>query len=321
MSDMLNVPQVDLQGNAVGESTEQSTEDAALEQALDLKAEGSEEVSAEEQVEEKEVDPFDSKFAALSRKEKAFRDDSEAKNKALDDKIALLDEKLAKLEEASKEPEPEPVKPLDYRLKRNPLKTLEEQGLDFDTLTNLALNDGKLTPEMQLNLMKEEIEASYEAKFKVLEERLASKDEEALQVRKEQEEQTYNTTLSNFKDEINAFVDDSDSLDLIKEYDAQDQVYEVISAHHKETDRIMDIKEAADYVEEYLLEEARKLANNPKLRERLFGEENNKPVQEKKPSSVTLSNTQSSQIPTESVRYLSNEESLKKAAASLKWND
>ena len=37
-------------------------------------------------------------------------------------------------------------------------------GLSYDKLTELALNDGKLTPEMQMRLMREELEGDYKSK-------------------------------------------------------------------------------------------------------------------------------------------------------------
>ena len=52
-------------------------------------------------------------------------------------------------EESNKEQEPEvePEIPLEYKLKQNPLKALEEMGLSYEKLTELMLNDGKLTSE------------------------------------------------------------------------------------------------------------------------------------------------------------------------------
>lgn len=319
MSDLNNVPTFDISGKAP--EKEESSLENALEERQGEEPEKSEELKAQAEGEEleteesKDKDPFDAKFAALSRREKAFREEVEQKNKALDEKLAMIQEKLSAFEEVNKEPEPEPEIPFEQRLKRDPLQALRDAGYDYDTLTNIALNDGKLTPEMEMKLMKEELESGYKSEIQKLREQLEEQKEKESQLAKEKEEQEYSKTVENFKSEIRSFVDSSESHDLIKEYKAHDQIFEVISSHHAETGKVMDVEEAANYVEEYLLEEARKLVKNERIRKRVLPEDQEP---QKKPSGVTLSNSQSSQIPVET-RPVSNEESIARAAAKLRW--
>ena len=112
-------------------------------------------------------DDFSRKFAALSRREKEIR----AKEAEYEKRIADLENRFT-----VKEPEKEPEVPFEYKLKQNPLKALEEMGLSYDKLTELALNDGQLTPDMQMKLMREEIENGYQSKYKELEDRILEKE-------------------------------------------------------------------------------------------------------------------------------------------------
>ena len=100
-------------------------------------AEPQEESNEFKDLEQPQDSEFDRKFAALSRKEKALRD----RELELDKKYGNKEKEL----------------PLERRIRANPLKALEELGLDYDKLTELALNDGRLTPDMQMKLMREEL--------------------------------------------------------------------------------------------------------------------------------------------------------------------
>lgn len=288
-------------------NNEQNAQDEALSQSIENKKAEEEVVEQTEEIKKAGPD-LDSKFAALSRKEKEIRE----MEKAFKEKYASFEEKFASLTKKEEEPEPEPQEPLEWRLKKDPINTLKEFGLDMDTLTNLLINDGQLTPEMKAELMKEELQNDYKSEIQKLR-------EELLQEKKQKEEQEYNNTIAAFKSEIQEHVESSEELELTKAAGAFDQVYEVIRAHHEETGNVMSIEDASNYVEQYLEEEAEKLAKIEKIRKKLLPQDAPKP--ESKTPGVTLSNSQSSQVPNETKRFLSNEESLQKAAALLKWND
>ena len=125
-----------------------------------------------EQTEQTETDQFSKKFAALSRREKDIR----TKEQEYEQKLADLQAKYEAVAPKQEEVNNEEQLPLEYRLKRNPLKTLEELGFGYEKLTELALNDGKLPPEMQMKLMREELESDYKKKFEALEEKLTAKE-------------------------------------------------------------------------------------------------------------------------------------------------
>ena len=253
----------------------------------------------EESNEFKDLEPsqdseFDRKFAALSRKEKALRE----RELELDKKYGNKEKEL----------------PLERRIRANPLKALEELGLDYDKLTELALNDGRLTPDMQMKLMREELENDYKDKFNSLEERLNAKE-------KMEEEAKYDAVKQGFVGEINSFINENKSdFEYVAHNDATDVVYDVIEEHYNETGRILDIKEAVEAVESYLEEEAEKLLNLGKVKNRLTSmrDEYEQPQRQ---SQTTLSNAHSAQGNERVSRKLTDEESKSAMAKMLQWDE
>tara|TARA_R100001086_G_scaffold236792_1_gene160452 strand:- start:22 stop:939 length:918 start_codon:yes stop_codon:yes gene_type:complete len=245
-------------------------------------------------------DKFASKFAALSRKEKALRD----REAEYESKFEEMERRLAEYETQSQEPEVD----WEQLLRRDPLKALEEAGLGYDKLTELALNDGKLTPDMQMSAMREEIERDYKRKFEDLEERLQAKEEAEV-------EEYYNNVQDNFQEEIGSFVSQNE-YELINASEANGLVYDVIEEHYNDTGIILDMKEAADAVESYLEDEAMKLMRLNKISSR-FGI-NPPELEEMMDSQVTLSNDHAAHVNYEGAnRMLSDDESKAKAAAFL----
>ena len=289
------------------ENTHEHLNDVVMNQDSDLDASEEVEQSLEEAREPEKSDDFSRKFAALSRREKEIR----AKEVEYDKRIAELEERLGSF---GKKPEPEPELPIEYRLKKDPLRALEDMGLSYDKLTELALNDGKLTPEMQMRLMREELEGDYKKKFEELENRLLEKE-------KSDEQRRYDDIQRGFQNEIEDFVEsNSDKYELIKANEANDIIYDVIEEHYNETGRILDIEEAAEAVENYLEEEAEKLLSLGKLRSK-FGIENDFEREESpRQSQVTLSNAMSAQANERVGRKLSDDESKALAAKMLKWD-
>ena len=289
------------------ENTHEHLNDVVMNQDSDLDASEEVEQSLEEAREPEKSDDFSRKFAALSRREKEIR----AKEAEYDKRIAELEERLGSF---GKKPEPEPELPIEYRLKKDPLRALEDMGLSYDKLTELALNDGKLTPEMQMRLMREELEGDYKKKFEELENRLLEKE-------KSDEQRRYDDIQRGFQNEIEDFVEsNADRYELIKANEANDIIYDVIEEHYNDTGRILDIEEAAEAVENYLEEEAEKIFRLGKFRSK-FGIENDFEQEESpRQSQVTLSNAMSAQANERVGRKLSDEESKALAAKMLKWD-
>ena len=291
------------------------TNEAYAESDAKLEVEEALQEKAAEEASEPEEDKFASKFAALSRRDKELRE----REAEINNKLALLEEKFAALENPPK-PEKEPELPLEYRLKSNPLETLKEMGLGYDKLTELALNDGKLTTDMQMQLMREELESKFGSELERLQNELAEKE-------KAQEEQKYEEVVNNYMNELTEFVNTDQKYELIRANDSVDLVYDVIEDYYNETGRILDMNEAADQVEAYLEEELDRIVNNTQKLQEKFGltkaeAEKIVEAQEQKSSndSPTLSNTHSTVVSKQGSPK-TRDESLLAAASLLKWND
>ena len=292
-------------------AAEQIDKDQELSGAMLDKA--AEEATTSEQESEKtetatvEPDKFASKFAALSRKEKALRD-----------REAQIDARLAEIEAKAKEQEEKFGKyaSLGERLQTEPIKVMEEEGLTYEQLTQMILNDGNPTPEMQIQRLRDEIEGKYTNEVANLRKELEEKEEAQKQAKHEE-------VIENFMGEITEFVNKDEQYEFIRANNAVNLVYSVIEEYHQETGRILSTKEAADQVESHLEEEAKKFVKLKKIQGMLKpSEPDQEPTEPKSTeSSPTLSNTQSSQVPNSAERKLSYEESLQEAAKLIKWDE
>ena len=95
----------------------------------------------------------------------------------------------------------------------------------------------------------------------------------------------------------------------------------MINEHYQETNRILDIQDAAEAVEEHLLEEARKFTSLKKLSASQSQEESEEPITEQRQSPVTLSNAHTAQASQPAESKLSDEQSKARMAELLKWSE
>jgi hypothetical protein len=265
-----------------------------------------------QEAEKVEEQKFARKFAALSRKEKQLK----AKEAEYSKRLAELE---ARLVEKEKPVEKVVEQPLEQRFRQDPFKALEDLGIPYDKLTELALNDKKLTPEMQMKLMRDELESGYKAKFEELEKRFNEKEQN-------EQKANYDRIQRNYMNKISSFVDSNpETYEFIKANNASSVVYDVVESHYKESGKVLTIKEAADAVESHLEEEAEKLLRLNKVGRRLqaYMEQQNKPKESTIQEPVTLTNSHSQLTAEEknSKPMLSDEESKREIAKMLRWID
>lgn len=304
--------QTDSGPNFGGSAVDSSTADllnAAITKASEQPTEGAEqhteEPKAEPTPEQKaQEEKFAARFAALSRKEKQIR----AQEAKIQQQMADLEAKIKALETGRTEVET--FKSLPDRLKKEPLKVLEEQGLTFEQLAQMVLNDGKPTQDMML--------AEYDKKVMSRIEELQKKIEEK---EKQEQEQKYEQAIQAFQTQLTDFIEQTPDYELIRANSAMEIVFDVIEQHHAETGEIMSNKEACDAVEEYLLEEAKKLVDREKVKKLLQPQQPEKPAAPSGKAPPTLSNAQAAQASKNVARNLSDEESKAEAAKLLKWQD
>jgi hypothetical protein len=244
-------------------------------------------------------DKFASKFAALTRKEKQIREYQNSL-KAKEQQLAAKDQEYNKLIELRE---------------KDPKKFLEAVGLSVDDLVNLYL-DNQVAAEVDTKPVN--VDPALKAlqdKIEQLENQTIEKEKQAL---KKQEE----AVINGFKQEINTFLEsDQANYELILSNKLEHEVFNLIEQHYAETKKILDVKEAADMVEDYLFQEAQKLLNLNKIKSKVGLNQAAKPSNDgMSESNFTLTNTQASSRPTNTGDLLSDRESIEKLSQLLKWD-
>jgi hypothetical protein len=299
------------------ETQEVKAEAAVEEQKVEAKTEEADKASEDKKADSEEKKPeedkkFAQKFAALSRREKAIKE-----------REKKLEQRLADLEAKSKPQAEAPKEPLELRLKKNPFETLKELGLDYGALTQIALNEGKLTPELQMQVMRQELEGQYKSEIDQLRQRLDGREKQEEEAKQAKQTQDF---LAEIKQHISSNTTDYDLLSFEGE-DGVDVVTDVIVQHYNTTGEVMTIKEAADLVEEQLLEEAKiRLAKSKKVQGLITQPKPTAkaaPTEQKteKRASVTLSNEQAQVASTKKTQALSREEAIAEASKLIRYSE
>lgn len=188
--------------------------------------------------EPEETRPLSPQFAELARAKRALQ---------------VKERDLALREEALKTQNPAGNEDLIAKLKANPLSVLQEAGVTYDQLTEAILNNQSgLNPEIQ----------RLEAKIKALEEgvngQLTSRDQQAEQ-----------QVLAELKREALALTAQGEQFEAIREAKAHQYVVDLIHRTWKSTGEVMDVTEAAELVENQLIDEALPFARIKKVQSRL----------------------------------------------------
>ncbi len=135
--------------------------------------------------------------------------------------------------------------------KTSPLKALAMLGLDYNQLTQIAINNGNIPPEVQMQQLMQRQEAF---------ERRQQESEAARQALEVQQRQAYlqqqhmelqNTIQTECKEP---------QYPLIQFNGAQNDVYELIILTWQQQGRVLEVKDASKRVEDYLVAEAKKAA-------------------------------------------------------------
>lgn len=201
-------------------------------------------------------EPISSQYATLARKEKALRQQQQA----LRAREAELKAKEAALQ-APKAPTIDESKyvPKD-RLTADPFTVLNELGLTYDQLTELALNAPK--PE-QLAMMNE---------VRALKAEIAALKGETENTKKsfeENQKQQYTQAMNQIRNEVKHLVKIDPQFETVAATNSINDVVELIERTFNEDGILMTVEEAAQQVEEYLVEEAIKLAKLKKIQQKI----------------------------------------------------
>lgn len=211
-----------------------------------------------------ETQPLSPQFAALAKTKRALQ----VKERELAQREADLKTKVPNLDEY--------VSKAD--LKANPLKIFET-GITYDQLTEAILNNP--------NAGSSEI-AALKADIQALKEGLDTKFNERDQLSEKQ-------VLSQMKRETDLLTAEGEQFEAIRKARAQQDVVDLIHRTWKDSGEILDVRDAAELVENQLIDEALPFAQIKKLQSRLAPQETPQPEVPKPGTKVmrTLTNRDS----------------------------
>ena len=189
-------------------------------------------------------------YAALARKEKALRaqvqqfkqeqatfkqqmDQFQAQKAEIDRKLAMLD-----------------------RLDKDPWSVLNEKGVTYDQITAQVLSQ----PSAQ-----DQAIAKLEAQIKAQNDAIERQQKAAEQQQTEQ----YQQAVNQIRFEAKTLVANNPEFEMVKATNSVNDVVELIEKTFKEDQVLLTVEEAAQMVEEYLTDEALRIAKVNKIQQRL----------------------------------------------------
>ncbi len=200
-------------------------------------------------------EPISSQYAVLARQTKALR----AKQVELQKREAALAAKEAP--QAPQQPSFDESKYISKdRLLQDTFGTLAELGLSYDTLATQATNAP--TPE----------QIEWKNTVKALKDEIAALkgDQESVKKSFEQRDQdSYKQALNQIRSEASAVIKNNPEFETIRETGSTDDVVELIEKTFAQDGTLLTVEDAAQQVEDYLVEEAMKIARIKKIQQRL----------------------------------------------------
>lgn len=198
------------------------------------------------------------KFAQLARQEKALRMKIQQQEQSIKTREAALQARETELN--SKQPDLSKYVPKD-RIKQDLLSVMAEEGLSYDDMVQQLINQTS-TPrdprvEATMNELRNEIKA------------LRQQGEDAKKQAADQQTQAYQAAVKQIKTDVTNLVHKDPAFETIKSTRSVNDVVELIERNYQHTGIVMTIEDAAQQVEDYLVEEAMKLTKIGKIQQRL----------------------------------------------------
>lgn len=136
---------------------------------------------------------------------------------------------------------------------KDPKAFIEKNGLSYSALTDVYLNDGKPTPEQQIQQLQARIDS-------LIESQKQEKEDEGTKAAQ--------AKIEGFKRNIQGVIEQTEGerFELIKAQKAHGLVFDVIQNYFAETGEMLPVSEAADFVENELYTEAQGLLGLSKFK-------------------------------------------------------
>lgn len=249
VSDPSNVAVEDLQtrqNDTVVDPTQTSTEEVTQTAATTT------------ETEEEAPTPLSTQYAILARKEKALRAKAIATEQSLKAREAALTAREAEIQSKSNQDLSNYIS--KDKLRQNAFGTLTELGLTYDDISQQAL--AAQSPDAQ---------AIRQIREEVAEELKTLREEQAKtrQTFEQQQAESYKQAVNQIRIETRQLVNADPSYETVKAANAINDVVELIERTFKEDGTLLTVEQAAQAVEEHLVEEAFKFSQLGKIQERL----------------------------------------------------
>lgn len=227
------------------------------------------------ETEETKQDPALSRqFAQLARQERALRAKVQQQEQAWKAKEAALTAREAEIASKSSQYESGWVK--QDRIKQDALTVLAEAGVSYDELTQQIINQQPRDPRVDatINELKAQIQE------------LKAANETSQKSSQDQQQQAYQAAVRQIETEARNLVKSDPNFESIKATNSVKDVVELITETYNKDGILLTVEEAAQQVEDYLTEEAYKLASLSKIQKRMQANAS------KQPTNATAQKTQ-----------------------------
>ncbi len=217
-----------------------------------------EEPQAPEVTEEKtKEDPLSNQYAILARREKALRAKVQQQEQAYKAREAQLAEREAKL---TKQPQFDASKYVSIeQFKADPLRVMADTGLSYDELTQQLLNQSPRDPRTEATISR------LEAKIKAMEDAIDNSQKSY----SENQQQAYQAAVRQIQTDVTQLVKSDPTFETIKATNSVKDVVQLIEETYKKDGVLMTVEEAAQEVEDYLVDQLTKYANIGKIKQRV----------------------------------------------------
>lgn len=233
--------------------------------------------------------PLSPQYAAIARKERALRDQ---KRQFDAERQAFKSEQEAAKAKQTQEQNGFVSKD---KLVKDPWSVLNEAGITYDQLTNQALN-----PPSEQDRLIQEMRAEIQ-ELKVATKQVNTNIEQ-------RDSQAYNQAVAQIRTDVANLVKADPNFETIKETRSVNDVVQLIEQTFKQDGVLLSIEEAAQAVEDHLIEEAMKITKIKKIQQRLAPPTQQKPKAESKSNEQTQPQLKTLTNAVGSTRPLSNKE-------------
>jgi hypothetical protein len=203
-------------------------------------------------------EPLSTQYAQLARREKAIRAKAIAQEQSFKAREAALIAREAETTSKSTQDLSNYIS-ID-KLKQNAFSELAKLGVTYDQLSQQAMN--AQSPEMQaVQAMRDELQGELQ---KVREEQANSR-----KTYDQQQAQSYQQAVNQIRTEVNQLVKSDPSYEMTKTTNSVNDVVSLIERTFKESGELLTVEQAAQAVEDHLIEEVLKVSQTKKVQERL----------------------------------------------------